>query len=577
MRIALPVRRAAPLTLPTIDGVRVLFVLVVLGLAWLVLLPFFFIVRTSLTPDTLRPSTDLTLQNYVDLFSSQATLELLRNSLVFAFGSNLIAIPVGVLLAWIVARTDTPFKFLAHLAAYSSIAIPGILKVIGWIILLGPEVGIVNVLVRSALGIEGKVFDLFTMPGMILVEGIQFIPIVFLLMLGPLRAMDPSLEESAAMSGASPFRTFSRVTMRLGTPAIFSVLILTAVNALESFEVPALVGLPGGVNVLTTEIYLTISFGLRARYGAASAYGVLLIVLVAAGIYYYTHLTREASKYATITGKAMRPRTSYIGRWKLVTTPLVLLLPAFIALPVVALFWESLQPYNAPPSLEALRRMSFDNYPAAFRNSQVVSALSNSFLVAGGAATATVLFSAVVAWLVVRSNIRGRGALDFLASLTMVFPGLALGVALLRTYIAIPLPLYGTLWILVVAFMTKYMPYAMRFSSPGLLRIDKSLEESAQVSGVSWLRRFTKIVLPLMAPSLAGAWIYIFLLAMKELSVALMLYSPGTRILATLIFDQYQEGRITEMAAFGITVSAILAVVAVVFYRLSARYGLRAT
>ncbi len=568
-------RRAATLALSRVDGTRVLFGVVLLALAWLVLLPLFFIVRTSITPDTLRPSNELTPQNYLDLFSSPTTYELLRNSLVFAFGANLIAIPVGVLLAWIVERTNTPLKVLAHLAAYSSIAIPGVLKVIGWILLLGPEVGIINVLIRGALGIEGKVFDLFTMPGMILVEGIQFVPIVFLLMLGPLRAMDPNLEESAATSGAGPLATFLHITMRLATPAVFSVLILTAVHAVESFEVPALVGLPGGINVLTTEIYLTISFGLRARYGVASAYGVILIVLVAAGIYYYSVLTRQASKYATITGKGLRPRLTDVGAWKLLTTPLILMLPALILLPVLALLWASLQPYNAPPSPEALGRLTFDNYPAVLQNSQIVSALTNSFLVAGAAATATVLFSAVVAWLVVRSNIRGRGTLDFLASLTMVFPGLVLGIALLRTYVALPLPIYGTLWILVLAFMSKYLPYGMRFSSPGLLRINRELEESAQMSGVGWLTTFRSIVLPLMMPSLAAAWIYIFLLAMKELSVALMLYSPGTRILATLIFDQYQAGRITEMAAFGITVSAILAVVALVFHRLSAHYGLR--
>jgi iron(III) transport system permease protein len=558
-----------------VDGSRILFVVVLGVLVWLVIVPLYFVVRTSLTPDTLRPSNDLTLANYADLFKSDATYTLLLNSLVFALGSNLIALPVGALLAWIVERTNTPCKVLAYVAAYSSLAIPGVLKVIGWILLLGPQAGIVNVLVRSALGTDDVFFNLFSMPGMILVEGIEFAPAVFLLMLGPFRAMDPSLEESSATSGANPLSTFFDVTLRLSAPAIVSVLILTAVRTVESFEVPALIGLPGGVQVLTSEIWQTITYGLRPRYGAASAYGVVLIALVAVGIVYYSNLTRQASKYATITGKGLRPRMTDIGPWRIFTTLFVVLMPIVILLPIGALLWESLQPYNAPPSLEALGRITLSNYPAVFQSAQIIGALGNSFLVAGAAATATAIFCAIIAWLVVRTTIRGRGVLDFLASLTIVFPGLVLGVALLRTYVSLPLGVYGTLWILVLAFMSKYLPYGMRFTSPGLLRISRELEESSQTSGVGWLTTFRAIVLPLMMPSLAGAWVYIFLLAMKELSVALLLYSPGTRLLATMIWDQYQAGQYTQMAAFGIVVTAILGAVAFGFHRLSSRHGLQ--
>jgi iron(III) transport system permease protein len=566
---------AASRVLPRLDGPRALFVICLLTLVWLVVVPLYFVVRASLTPDTLRPSNELTFANYADLFSSGATYSLLVNSLVFAIGGNLIALPAGALLAWIVERTNTPLKILAYLAAYSSLAIPGILQVIGWILLLGPQAGVINVLVRSASGGDGTFFNLFSMAGMILVEGIEFTPAVFLLMLGPFRAMDPSLEESSATSGAKPLSTFFQVTLPLAAPAIVSVLIITAVRTVESFEVPALIGLPGGVEVLTSEIWLTITYGLRPKYGAASAYGVLLIAVVAIGIFYYSQLTRSASKYATITGKGLRPRTTDIGPWCIFTTAFVVLLPILIVLPILALLWVSLQPYNAPPSLEALGRVTLSNYPGVFQNAQIVGALSNSFLVAAVAATLTAGFSAIVAWLVVRTAIRGRGLLDFLASLTIVFPGLVLGIALLRTYVSLPLPVYGTLWILVLAFMSKYMPFGMRFNSPGLLRISRELEESSQTSGVGWLTTFREVVPPLMMPSLAGAWIYIFLLAMKELSVALLLYSPGTRLLATMIFDQYQAGRYTEMAAFGIVVTVILGAVAFVFHRFSSRHSLQ--
>jgi iron(III) transport system permease protein len=566
---ALPVPRlAAGLR----DGLRldlhtVLFLIVAAILAYLVLPPLYFTVQSSLAPP--RGGTGLSLRHYVDVLSNPGTLGMLGNTLWFGFGSSIIALVVGTLLAWLVERTNAPFKTLAYLAAFTSLAVPGIIKVIGWILLLGPEAGIINTWL-------GGVFNIFTLPGMILVEGMIWTPVVFLLMVVPFRSMDPSLEESAYMCGANVARTFAHITFKLAIPAVLSVLILTVVRSLESFEIPALVGIPGGVTVLTTEIYFKIKSGLRPDYGAASAYAVILMLLVSVGLYYYSRISQDSRRYSTITGKGFRPRELDLGRARWLAALALLVLPAIVVLPVLALLWASVLPYYSRPSPEALATVTLANYRGVFENITIVTALKNSVLVAFGAATATMLLTAITAWIVIRTNVAGRWLLDHLASFTLVFPGVVLGVALLQTYLALPIPIYGTLWILVLAFMTRYVPFGMRYTSPGLLQISRELEESAQLSGAGWWTTFTRIVVPLMMPALFGGWIYVFLLAVKELSVALLLYSPGTSVISVKILDMWENGQITELSAFALAVTAALVVIAMGFQRLSMRYGVRA-
>jgi iron(III) transport system permease protein len=550
-----------------LDLHTVLFMAVAAILAYLVLPPLFFTVQSSLAPP--RGATGLSLRHYVEVFSNPGTLGMVGNTLWFGLGSSAMALVVGTLLAWLVERTNTPFKSLAYLAAFTSLAVPGIIKVIGWILLLGPEAGIINIWL-------GGVFNIFTLHGMILVEGMIWTPVVFLLMVVPFRSMDPSLEESAYLSGANVARTFFHITFKLAIPAVLSVLILTLVRSLESFEIPALVGVPGGVAVLTTEIYFKIKSGLRPDYGAASAYAVILMLMVSVGLYYYSRISQDSRKFSTITGKGFRPRELDLGRGRYLAGLLLLLLPAIVVLPVLALLWASVLPYYRGPTAEAIATLTFDNYRGVVENLTIVTALKNSVVVAIGAATATIFLTALTAWIIIRTNVPGRWILDHLASFTLVFPGVVLGVALLQTYLALPIPIYGTLWILVLAFMTRYVPFGMRYTSPGLLQISRELEESAQLSGAGWWTTFTRIVLPLMMPVLFGGWIYIFLLAVKELSVALLLYSPGTSVISVKILDMWENGQITELSAFALVVTAALVVIAMVFHQLSMRYGVRA-
>lgn len=574
--LASPLPAARQFSLPSPSAPNLLFVGVGLALLYLIVPPFVILVQTSFWVSQSLTQGYVAIDNYTSVFSSADLPVLLRNSLVFGLGSCVLGLSIGGVLAWLVERTNTPLKNVAYVSAFIALAVPGIVKAIGWVFLLGPRNGLFNVWAIDLFKLESAPLNIYTIQGMIFVEGLLWTPAVFLLMAVPFRSMDAAMEEAATASGASTWQTFWRVTFPLATPAVLSVLLLTFVRSIEAFEIPAVVGIPGRVFVLTTEIYLKIKSGMFPDYGVASAYAVILIALVSVGIYYYSRATRQAQRFYTITGKGFRPKLVDLGRWRYLGAGLVLLLPALVAMPFAILLWASTQPFYSRPALEGLAKVSFKNYAGAFANTNVQNSLSNSLVIGICTATLTVLLTTVVAWLVVRTKIRGRSALDYLVSLTLVFPGVVLGVAMLRTYLTLDwIPIYGTIWILVIAYQTRFLPYAMRYTYPGILQIHQELEESAQVAGASWLTIFRKILIPLMMPALFGAWVWVFLISIRELSMAVLLTGPRSQVVATTIFELWEDGQFTEMAAFSVVITSFFVMLTLIFQRLSRRWGVQ--
>ncbi len=551
-----------------------LFAATAAALAYLVLPPFFFILSTSLTAETGAQAGTFTLQHYTSIFGSLDDFgTLLWNSLLFSTGSALGALAIGTLLAWLAERTNAPFKNVAYISAFIAFGIPGIVKVIGWILMLGPEAGLINVMAEGLTGVS-PVFDIFSLGGMILVEAFIWTPVVFLLMATPFRSMDPSLEEAALTAGSNNWQVFRKVTFPLALPSVLAVLFLTFVRSLEAFEIPALIGLPAGVEVLTTKIYLQIRTGFIPRYGEASAYSVLLIALVGGVLVFYHRLTSQGHKFSTITGKGFRPRRIDLGSWRWIGGALMLLLPLLQILPLAALMWSSFLPFVQAPSREAFALLSLDNYRVAFNDGAIIWAVLNSLIVSISSATAVVALTFVAAWIVVRTNISKRWLLDQLATLPLVFPGLVMGVAILKMYLTLPIPVYGTLWIIVLAFMVRYLPYGMRFGHAGLLSIHRELEESSAACGGSWGQTVRKILFPLMLPTLFASWIYVFLITIRELSVALLLYSPGSQVVSVVIWELWENGRIGEVAAFSLVFTLGTVLLAALFKQLAHRYSL---
>ncbi len=545
-------------------------------LIYLILPPLFFLFRTSfISGDTIFGTATTGLDNYRTVLKSASTWKLLLNSLTFAIGSSIVGLTIGGLLAWIVERTNTPFRRLVYIAVFLHFATPGILRVIGWILLLGPKSGYINVLIRKTFDLTATTgpFNIFSMPGMIMIEGLIWGSLVFLLMSAPLRSMDPALEEAAGISGAGILKTVWLVTLPMALPSILSVLLLAFVRCLEAFEVPALIGVPAGVHVFTTKIWFEIKRDIFPNYRIASAYSVFALVLVSIGLFLYSRATRASYKYFTITGKGYRPKVTDLGKWRYLTMIVIFILPLFDLLPLMMLAWSSFLPFHMAPSMEALSKLTLHNYENTIGSFRTLTSIKNSFIVSAVGASVATILAMVVAWIAVRTKLRGRWALDSLASFPLVFPGVVLGVALLKTYLTLPIPVYNTLWILIIGYIVRYLPYAMRYCHPGLLQISSELEESAYISGASWFVTFRKVLFPLMLPALFGAWIWIFLVSFRELSLSIMLSGPTTPVVAVYIFELWENGQVSEVGAFGILLSMGLMILSALFHKFVRAHG----
>ena len=549
---------------------------VVLVVAWLALVPLGFLLWQSfMTPASAAAEAEFTFRNYLEVYTSSETLRLFGNSTIYALGSSILALVIGTGLAWVCERTNTPFKSFFYALSIVPMFMPGILFVTAWIMLASPNIGIFNLLLQRAFDTSYVFVDIYTLTGMMWVDGIQHAPLAFLLMSATLKTMDPSLEESALMSGASVFAVARRITLKLALPAAAAAFLILFVRALESFETPALLGLPVGIEVFTSAIWEALH-GYPSDIGLGSTYAVTRLALTAGGIYWQSRLARNAGRYATVTGKGFRPRVMDLGRWRYVTAGLFILYSLLvIGLPFLVLLWSSMQRYYSVPSWDALQNISFDSYRAVLAFPSVGTAVWNSVMLALASATAVMLLTAVICWIVLRTQIRGRWILDNIATMPLVMPGIVLGLSIMICYLVIGGGIYGTIWILLIAYMTRFLPYGMRFNSSAMLKIHKELEESAALSGASWFTTFYRVVLPLLKPGLIAGWIYIVIISVRELSSSILLYSPGSEVIAVVLWELWQNGQYTQLSAFGVMLIAGLFVFVLLAQLISRRVGIR--
>ncbi|HYM18578.1 MAG TPA: iron ABC transporter permease [Micropepsaceae bacterium] len=548
----------------------------VLIVAWLALVPLVFLIWQSfMTPFAADMPAVGTLANYVRVYTSSETFRLLANSIEFASGASLLALSIGTALAWLNERTNTPFRALFYALSVVPLVIPGILFVTAWIMLASPKIGIINLALQQLFDTDHVFVDVYTLPGMMWVDGIQHAPIAFLLMSAAFRSMDPALEESALMSGASVFEVARRVTLKLAWPALAASFLILFVRSIESFENPTLLGLPVGIEVFTSSIYEALH-GYPSDVGLASTYAITLLVITSAGIYWQSRLTRHSARYATVKGKAFRPRRLDLGRWRHAAAAFFLLYAALvIGLPFLVLVWSSLQRFYSVPSLAALANVSLDNYRAVFDYPNFGEAVWNSILLAFSSASLVMVLSAVIGWIVLKTKIPGRWLLDNVASLPMVMPGLVVGLAIMIFYLAVPSGIYGTIWILLIAYMTRFLPYGMRFNTASLVQLHKELEESASLAGADWLTTFRRVVLPLLKPGLLAGWIYIVIVSVRELSSTILLYSPGSEVVSVVLWEMWQNGQYVQLSALGVMLIAVLFAFVLVAQLISKRFGLR--
>ncbi len=535
---------------------------------YLALVPLVFLLWQSVhTPQTATVASELTLDNYRAAYSSSETARLFGNSLQFAAGASVFAFVVGTLLAWMNERTNTPFKRLFYALSIIPLIIPSVLFVVAWILLGSPKIGLINLLLQQWLGPDFVLFNVYSLWGMIFVDGLHYSPMAFLLMSAAFRSMDPSLEESALMSGASVLQVAWRITLKLTWPAVFATLLILFVRAIESFEVPALLGLPVGIQVFTSAIYQAIH-QYPSRIGLASAYAVTLLVITTAGIWFQSRLSGQGNKYATMTGKGFRPRPMDLGPWRFVTAAIfVVYFLLIVVMPFLVLLWSSFQKFYSVPTMKAFANLTLDPYRFILTYPTLVESVWNSVLLSFGSATLIMLITSVICWIVVKTKLPGRWVLDSIASLPMVFPGLVLGLAIMIFYLNVPIGVYGTLWIMFIAYVTRFMPYGLRYNTTSMLQIHKELEESAAMSGASWSTTFRHVILPLLKPGLIAGWIYIMIVSVRELSSSILLYSPGTEVVSIVIWELWENGQYVELSALG-----VLFIIALFFLVLLAQF-----
>jgi len=558
-----------------LDAPAIVMLAVSLITAYLVLPPLYAVVQTSLFTTTLTGEIDqFTLRYYEELIRELQIVGPFLNSAYFSIGSALLATVLGGSVAWIVTRTDAPLRSLGYFTAFASFGTPFILYTIGWLLLLG-KAGPINHWLKIVLDQPGPLINVYSLFGMIFIESLLWSPFVFLMLAAAFRSMDPSLEEASAICGARMWQTLRRVSLRLMLPAFFSVMLLIFIRSFEAFEIPALVGLPGDVRVLTTAIFLDAQ-KLPPRYGSAGAFSVLLMIVVAGALYIYFRVTREGERYHTITGKGYRPAVIPLGRWRYAAGGgLVLYALVILVLPFLIILWASFLPFYMQPSLEGLGKLTLKNYLTALHFPKIADAIKNSLLLGVGSASAVMVLTLFASWVMVRTKMRGRWLLDLLTTLPLLFPGIVMGLAILRFYLFVPIPVYGTLWILLIAFVTRYIPYGIRYTHAGLLQLHKELEEAAYAAGASWSHCMRKVVLPLVTPSFLGGWVFIFLLSAKELSMSVLLVSPQTPVVSVAIFELWENAQVGELAAFGVIWTVVLVSIAVLYYLFARRYGIQ--
>ena len=541
----------------------------------LVSVPLFFLILGSFS--TAKLPTDFSLdtmglENYIKVYSDPGTLELFTNTLIYVIGSVAFGITLAVTLAWLVERTNMPGKIWIYAGVPMTLAVPGMLQAMAWVLLLSPRIGFVNKSLQSFLALEQAPIDIYSLGGMVFIEGLRLVPTAFLMLVPLMRSMDPSLEEAAAVSGARPLSTTRKITLRLLAPGIVAVMIYQAMTALEVFEIPGIIGLPAGIYVFSTKIYAVVrSATFLPAYGLANALAMVYLGIALVTTFFYIRLISRAERFTVITGKGYRPRQLDLGRWRYPAFALILLyLFLAIFLPFLVFVYVSFLSFLQAPSLAALQTLTLKNYRFLAEYGEVGSALTNTVVMVLVTATATVILSFLVSLVVVRSKFWGRRLLDQLAFVPHAIPGIVMGIAFFWVFLKVDfLPIYGTIWAMSIGFTAGFLSYGTRSMNAALLQVHKELEEAAYVSGARPWRTLWRIFLPLLMPTFVGVWIWVVLHAVRVAGLPLILYEgPQNQVLSILIWNMWDEGYVPAVAAIGtlLMLSLLLLTLAVRYF-----------
>lgn len=540
---------------------RAVPLLVIIFTLWLIIVPLIFLIIFSFRMGTPWQPGAFTLQHYLTAYARAETYTMLLNTFIVAVLGTLFSVALAVAFAFLIERTDMPLRNLAWGLMLIPMAVPGLLFAISWIFLLSPRNGLFNIWLRNLSAVFGLSaaegpLNIYSLWGMIFLEGLRGVTTIFLVIAGAFRAMDPSLEEAARVSGASNRTTFARVFMPMLLPAVLAASMYSFMSHMESLEIPIVIGFPAGIYVFPTYIYFTTMRFSPPQYGLSAALGVIFLLLSVVLVWAYRRAIGEAGRFATITGKGYRPRLIHLGKWRYPACGLFLVyFTLTIAAPALILAWRSLTLFYVQPSRQALAKITLDNFWRVLGEESIVHAAVNTLAVAAGTATLTMFLSLIAAWVITRKAFKGRSVVDALMFLPHALPGVVIGVAFIFLYLQPPLSylqLYGTVSIVILALTVSYVAFGSRVMNAAVTQIHSELEEAGQMSGAQWGTIMRRIVLPLLMPAFVGGWIWVATHAMRSFSVPLILGADESKVIAVIMWNLWEVGRAGETTALGI-------------------------
>lgn len=569
----------AKLKLPRLDPTVIVWTVTAIVLAILIIAPVFYLAKESLfvpdNPDALDVTGHYGLGNFLAAYTNPLYRSPIVWTVIISVSVAFASLVIGSIMAWAVARTDMPFPGLIRTASLVSFVTPPFLGATAWVLLAGPHEGWLNIWYRALTGAgEGAhLFNIFTMPGVIFAMVLYVIPLVFIVVLAGLNNVSSDLEDASNIAGAGTLRTMAGITLPLVLPAIFAGFIMAFLESMILFGTPAMLALPAGHHVMTTQIRDFMQSD-QYRVGLAAAFALPMLLAAIALISMRRRLLGRRS-YATIGGKGGQRRPQKLGPWRWALFAFCLIpLVCSLVLPYLALGASSLMQLQGGSLTWS--NLTLDHYRFIYANDAVWISIWNTLLLAVLAATAGTVLAALISYITQRRLVHGHQVLGFLATTPLAIPGIVLAVGLFAAYSHPPFMLYGTLWILFLAYLTKYLPIAYQTSNASLTSIHPELEESARILGANPLRVFGEITVPLFKAGLIASWILIFMPSIRELSSSVLLWTTHTKVLSVVILDFYQEGQLDIAAALGMVLIAITLVIVVLAYRVLGRDFMKA-
>jgi iron(III) transport system permease protein len=527
-------------------------------IAYLSLSPTLMLFYGSFRTKALGVKGNFTLEHYINAYSDPLTYELFFNSFVFASGSAILATVLAATLAWISIRTNAPFRRVFELTAIVPNIFPPVMLAVAWTVLLSPRTGLINRFLMDIFGLAEAPLNIYSLEGMIFVEALITTPLAFLLISAALYSMDPALEESARVAGSTNIQVARRITFPIVRPALLAAGMLNFVRAIESFDTPAIIALPARIEVFTTKLYREAIGAFPPNQNLAAAYAVSLLIITMLFVYFYRRLTARAERYVTVSGRGYRPTIIDLGKWRYAASGVAgLILILIVVLPFSVLIYVSFVSYVHVPGPRTWELLTLDNYRSNLTDDRTYRALMNSLLLAVGGATLCMLLAAVTAWVTTKSKSAGRGVIEALTFIPWAFPGTALAIGLLWTYVYMPLPIYGTLWILLIAYITRFLPYGLRTMTSTIVQLHDDLPQASMACGANFLTTFRRIMLPLLRPGFIAGWIILATIYLREFSTSVFLYSPGAEPLGPLLYHFYIDGNLGPMCSLALIVSVI--------------------